>query len=145
VNAETLKEINEEEIETGLTFLGGTGLEDLLQDNVANCIRDFREAAVKVWMLTGDKKETAKNIAISCGLLDTVNTTSVDISAQSPEELHTQFDTALKRLLEGDGQDQDKASQGDDFISHDDVKLSNQNKNNSLLIQGTSLHTIYEN
>lgn len=58
------------EIEKDLEMLGVTGLEDLLQENVANCIKDFRRANIKVWMLTGDKGETAHNIAISCGLVD---------------------------------------------------------------------------
>lgn len=61
---------NVEGIENELTFLGVTGLEDLLQDNAAQCIRDFREAKMKVWMLTGDKEETAQNISISCGIID---------------------------------------------------------------------------
>jgi phospholipid-translocating ATPase len=44
-------------------------VEDLLQDNVKECITDFRDAGMKVWMLTGDKGLTAKEIAYSCGLL----------------------------------------------------------------------------
>jgi magnesium-transporting ATPase (P-type) len=35
---------------------------------VAQCIGDFKEADIKVWMLTGDKGETAHQIAFSCGL-----------------------------------------------------------------------------
>ena len=44
-----------------------TGVEDLLQNNVRNTIFTLREANIKVWMLTGDKLETAKCIAISTG------------------------------------------------------------------------------
>ena len=47
------------EIESDLTLLGATGLEDLLQENVKRCIEDFRAADIKVWMLTGDKGLTA--------------------------------------------------------------------------------------
>ena len=53
-----------------IELLGVTGLEDLLQDNVKNCLCEFREAKIKVWMLTGDKGETAETISISCGLID---------------------------------------------------------------------------
>ena len=53
-------------------MLGTTGLEDLLQDNVAATIKDFRKSGIKVWMLTGDKGETAHNIGISCGLIDSI-------------------------------------------------------------------------
>lgn len=70
VDANSLKEGDESMLEEDLTLLGVTGLEDLLQDNAADCIRDFRAAKIKVWMLTGDKNETALNISISCGIID---------------------------------------------------------------------------
>lgn len=44
-------------------------MEDLLQDNVKDCIVLLRKAGIKVWMLTGDKMETAHCISISTGLL----------------------------------------------------------------------------
>ena len=43
-------------------------MEDLLQDRVKECISDFRDAGIKVWMLTGDKGDTAHQIAYTCGL-----------------------------------------------------------------------------
>lgn len=49
-------------------ILGATAMEDLLQDKVAESIQDFKDAGIKVWMLTGDKGETAHQIAFSCGL-----------------------------------------------------------------------------
>ena len=51
-------------------MIGVTAVEDLLQDNVASCICDFRKAGIRVWMLTGDKGETALQIGLSCGLYD---------------------------------------------------------------------------
>jgi P-type E1-E2 ATPase len=36
---------------------------------VSECIADFRDAGIRVWMLTGDKGATAKEIAYSCALL----------------------------------------------------------------------------
>ena len=53
------KDTDAEVFESGLTLLGITAIEDVLQDDVKQCIRDFREARIKVWMLTGDKGETA--------------------------------------------------------------------------------------
>lgn len=41
-------------LETGLTLLGATALEDRLQENVPDVINDFHKADIKVWMLTGD-------------------------------------------------------------------------------------------
>ena len=67
---ESLKDLTDEEIESNIDLLGVTGLEDLLQDDVNQCITDFRDARIKVWMLTGDKAETAFSIGISCGLID---------------------------------------------------------------------------
>eukprot|EP00475_Leptophrys_vorax_P015182 TRINITY_DN2154_c0_g1_i1.p1 TRINITY_DN2154_c0_g1~~TRINITY_DN2154_c0_g1_i1.p1 ORF type:complete len:1151 (+),score=308.65 TRINITY_DN2154_c0_g1_i1:37-3489(+) len=63
----TMKRI---EVDAGLYFLGATAIEDMLQDLVPECIEDFLDAGVKVWMLTGDKRETAKNIALACNLID---------------------------------------------------------------------------
>ena len=57
-----------EELERKLTLIGATAIEDRLQDGVTQTISDLAEANVKMWMLTGDKVETAQQIAISCGL-----------------------------------------------------------------------------
>ena len=51
-----------------MDFLCVTGVEDLLQDDVATTIENLRNAGMKVWMLTGDKVETATCISISAGL-----------------------------------------------------------------------------
>jgi len=57
------------QIEQGLILLGATIVEDKLQDLVPETIRDLRLAKVKVWMLTGDKMNTAYNIGLSCNLI----------------------------------------------------------------------------
>lgn len=56
-------------IERDFLLLGCTAVEDKLQDKVPQCIADFIVANIKVWMLTGDKLETAENIAYSCQLI----------------------------------------------------------------------------
>ena len=55
-------------LENDLDFLCVTGVEDLLQDNVNTTIDKLRDAGIKIWMLTGDKIETATCISISTGL-----------------------------------------------------------------------------
>src|SRR3569833_2589926 len=50
-----------------MELLGVTGVEDKLQDDVQLTIESLREAGIQVWMLTGDKVETATCIAISAG------------------------------------------------------------------------------
>ena len=59
----------EGEIEQDLTLLGVTALEDRLQDGVPECIACLAAAGVKIWVLTGDKEETAINIGVACNLL----------------------------------------------------------------------------
>ncbi|KXJ73282.1 hypothetical protein RP20_CCG016146 [Aedes albopictus] len=54
-------------IETGLELLGATAVEDALQDDIRDTLESLRKAGIKVWVLTGDKVETALNIALSCG------------------------------------------------------------------------------
>lgn len=55
-------------LEHDMDLIGITGVEDKLQDEVATTIEALRMGGIKIWMLTGDKVETAKCIAISAGL-----------------------------------------------------------------------------
>ncbi|XP_033070644.1 probable phospholipid-transporting ATPase VD isoform X3 [Trachypithecus francoisi] len=57
-------------LENKLTLLGATGIEDRLQEGVPESIEALHKAGIKIWMLTGDKQETAVNIAYACKLLD---------------------------------------------------------------------------
>ena len=57
-------------LENNMEFLCVTGVEDLLQDEVYNTIDNLRSAGMKIWMLTGDKVETATCISISAGIKD---------------------------------------------------------------------------
>uniref|UniRef100_A0A8C4HB51 Phospholipid-transporting ATPase n=1 Tax=Dicentrarchus labrax TaxID=13489 RepID=A0A8C4HB51_DICLA len=57
-------------LETNLQLLGATGIEDRLQDGVPETIASLRKAGLQIWVLTGDKQETAVNIAYACKLLD---------------------------------------------------------------------------
>ncbi|XP_069006932.1 phospholipid-transporting ATPase VA [Embiotoca jacksoni] len=57
-------------LETNLQLLGATGVEDRLQDGVPETIASLRKAGLQIWVLTGDKQETAVNIAYACKLLD---------------------------------------------------------------------------
>uniref|UniRef100_A0A8C9TEB2 Phospholipid-transporting ATPase n=1 Tax=Scleropages formosus TaxID=113540 RepID=A0A8C9TEB2_SCLFO len=56
-------------LETNLHLLGATGIEDRLQDGVPETIASLRKAGLQIWVLTGDKQETAINIAYACKLL----------------------------------------------------------------------------
>jgi phospholipid-transporting ATPase len=56
-------------IETDLYLLGATAIEDRLQDGVPDTIHTLQQAGIKVWVLTGDRQETAINIGMSCRLI----------------------------------------------------------------------------
>ena len=66
------KKVNEvcDKIEKNLFLIGTTIVEDKLQEKVPETIRDLRLAQIKVWMLTGDKMNTAYNIGLSCNLIN---------------------------------------------------------------------------
>ena len=59
----------QDQIEQGLKLVGATAIEDKLQDEVGETIGFIKDAGIKVWVLTGDKVETAINIAFSCNLI----------------------------------------------------------------------------
>ena len=59
------------EIEVGMELVGSTAIEDKLQQGVPTVIADMGRAGIAVWVLTGDKEETAINIAFACELFDT--------------------------------------------------------------------------
>ncbi|KAH0984837.1 hypothetical protein GBA52_012014 [Prunus armeniaca] len=58
-----------DKIETDLILLGVTAVEDKLQKGVPECINKLAQAGIKIWVLTGDKMETAVNIGYACSLL----------------------------------------------------------------------------
>ena len=60
-----------DEIEVDLVVLGATAIEDMLQEGVGDTLTALREAGVKVWVLTGDKVDTAINIGYACALVTT--------------------------------------------------------------------------
>ncbi|XP_026161377.1 phospholipid-transporting ATPase IC [Mastacembelus armatus] len=59
-----------DQMERELQLLGVTAIEDRLQEGVPETISLLQRAGLKVWVLTGDKKETAVNIGYSCKLLE---------------------------------------------------------------------------
>uniref|UniRef100_A0A672RUA5 Phospholipid-transporting ATPase n=1 Tax=Sinocyclocheilus grahami TaxID=75366 RepID=A0A672RUA5_SINGR len=56
-------------IEKNLLLLGATAIEDRLQAGVPETIATLMKANIKIWVLTGDKQETAINIGYSCRLV----------------------------------------------------------------------------
>ncbi|TFK83591.1 aminophospholipid-transporting P-type ATPase [Polyporus arcularius HHB13444] len=67
--SEAMANVVAELLERDLELLGLTGVEDKLQDDVKSTLELLRNAGIKIWMLTGDKIETATCIAISTKLV----------------------------------------------------------------------------
>ena len=70
------------EIEQEMELIGSTAIEDKLQEDVAETISAFKETGIKVWVLTGDKVQTAINIGYAAGLLNS------DMDQFIIEEIH---------------------------------------------------------
>uniref|UniRef100_A0A8C7UYB9 Phospholipid-transporting ATPase n=1 Tax=Oncorhynchus mykiss TaxID=8022 RepID=A0A8C7UYB9_ONCMY len=87
-----------EEIEKGLLLLGSTAVEDKLQDGVPQTIEQLSKADIKIWVLTGDKQETAENIGYSCNMLREEMTEVFIVSANTAEEVRKELQTARRKM-----------------------------------------------
>ncbi|KAI4353561.1 hypothetical protein L6164_002500 [Bauhinia variegata] len=81
-------------IECNLKLLGATGIEDKLQEGVPEAIECLRQAGIKIWVLTGDKQETAISIGLSCKLL-TADMQQIIINGTSEAECRNLLDDAI--------------------------------------------------
>lgn len=113
-----------ESVERNLEVIGATAVEDRLQDGVSETLDALRRAGIKIWMLTGDKEETAVNIGFSCGhfsrdmeLLFLTNQPDSDNAVLTMEDLN-------KRIL-------------------DNQKL-NSSKDLALVVDGISLAWVFQ-
>ncbi|AGO14241.1 AaceriAFL191Wp [[Ashbya] aceris (nom. inval.)] len=86
-------------IERELTLLGAIGIEDKLQEGVPDAIDKLRRAGIKMWMLTGDKRETAINIGYSCRLIHDYST--VIILAPNDENMASKITTITQEIEAG--------------------------------------------
>jgi phospholipid-translocating P-type ATPase (flippase) len=115
----------ESEIEMGCALVGSTALEDKLQDGVPECIAKLAESGIVMWILTGDKEETAINIAIACNLVQPeVYMDQIIINEKTcptPEAMRARFYQEIRRC-------EDKGN----------------NKPQALIIDGPSLITAME-
>lgn len=86
-------ELVAKKMEKDFELVGSTAIEDKLQDGVSDTIKMIKRAGIKLWVLTGDKIETAVNIGYSCGLLeDSISQYIID--ATSTDEINQQMETA---------------------------------------------------
>ncbi|XP_028658350.1 phospholipid-transporting ATPase IC [Erpetoichthys calabaricus] len=117
-----------EEIEKNLFLIGATAIEDKLQDGVPETIAKLARAEIKIWVLTGDKKETAENIGYSCQLLD--DDTEIHYGEKVKELLNIRQENRRNMEVVTTG----KQKRYDPFFSG--------NKKNALIITGSWLNDI---
>lgn len=86
-----------ETIEHDFTLLGATALEDKLQEGVPDAIAQLHEAGIKLWVLTGDKMQTAIEIGFSCNLLN-ADTEVMIISADHEAGTRSQIEAACNKI-----------------------------------------------
>ena len=103
-------------LEQGFQLIGSTAIEDRLQQGVPEAISHIRKAGIKMWVLTGDKLETAINIGFSSALLDTTQNICI-VDGTSSRVLSEQLN---------------------------DLKSALGNKNNAVVLSGESLIILNE-
>ncbi|WPG97365.1 phospholipid-transporting atpase dnf1 [Acrodontium crateriforme] len=99
-------------IERELTLIGGTAIEDRLQDGVPDAIQLLARAGIKLWVLTGDKVETAINIGFSCNLLDNdMDLIMLQIEDESLDAAEMELDKRLAEFGKTGSDEELKAAQ----------------------------------
>lgn len=84
-------------IEHDFFLLGATAIEDKLQDGVPDTIHTLQEAGIKIWVLTGDRQETAINIGMSCKLISE-DMTLLIINEESSSATRTNMENKLTAI-----------------------------------------------
>ncbi|XP_044317095.1 phospholipid-transporting ATPase IF isoform X2 [Drosophila rhopaloa] len=105
---ENRKQLSEEcysKIESNLDLLGATAVEDALQDDVADTLVSLQAAGIKIWVLTGDKVETALNIALSCGHIPPDAKKYFIIECKNREEMLLHLNALDREIIFGIGQE----------------------------------------
>ncbi|XP_027444830.2 probable phospholipid-transporting ATPase IH isoform X4 [Zalophus californianus] len=93
-----------EQVEKDLILLGATAVEDRLQEKAADTIEALQKAGIKVWVLTGDKMETAAATCYACKLFRR-NTQLLELTTKKIEEqsLHDVLFELSKTVLRHSG------------------------------------------
>ncbi|XP_062484174.1 phospholipid-transporting ATPase IK isoform X3 [Pezoporus occidentalis] len=123
---------NETFTERALDLLGATAIEDKLQDGVPETIQLLKLGNIKVWVLTGDKQETAVNIGYACKLL----TDDMEILEEKEVSEILEAHWVSNNNSSGNGEAQSSSS-----LSQQRPKAS-QHKKRALIISGDFLDKI---
>ncbi|XP_072462880.1 phospholipid-transporting ATPase FetA-like isoform X4 [Notamacropus eugenii] len=137
-----------EEIEKDMMLIGATAIEDKLQDGVPETIATLIKANINMWVLTGDKQETAVNIGYSCNMLHDDMDEVFVIEAKSSSMVQQELRSARSKMKPGSLLRTDPVtallaqSETEAFIMPEEVA----NGSYGLVIDGHSLaHALEEN
>lgn len=112
-----------------MLLMGGTAIEDRLQEGVPETIAELAKSGIKLWVLTGDKTETAINIGFSCNLL-TTDMELLILKANSRADTSQLLDDTLHKLNKE---------------AETDAEVANGDRKYALVIDGTTLKYGLEN
>ncbi|EMP28219.1 Putative phospholipid-transporting ATPase FetA [Chelonia mydas] len=86
--------------ERDMTLLGATAIEDKLQQGVPETIAILTLANIKIWVLTGDKQETAVNIGYSCKMLTDDMTEVFIVTGHTVLEVREELRKAREKMMD---------------------------------------------
>ena len=141
-----------DEIEKNLSFAGISAIEDKLQEEVPNTIQYLMNCGIRIWVLTGDKQETAEQIAKQCEL---INSTMILYNLSETKKyngniMQDESDKILTDLCVKFGII--KHMNDKEFILDEvnnsfrhNIKIEEKNKNVALIIDGITLQKILTN
>lgn len=140
---EAIDKLNDE-MESNLELLGGTAIEDRLQEGVPDSISILGEAGIRLWVLTGDRIETAINIGFSCNLLgNDMRLLVVRLDEEETDGVN-HIDKLLSEYLgEVAGLHPQSREDIDEALVHAKKDISMPEANTALIVDGGALGVVF--
>lgn len=127
------------EMEKNLNFVGCSAIEDKLQDGVPETIHTLLCCNIRVWVLTGDKQDTALEIAKSCMLID--ENMHVLILSTDPDKVEEKLKEVMRELNLDTFEDKKNI----DLNEISTYVKENLDKDLSVIIDGATLEIVLSN
>lgn len=131
-------------IEHGFQLLGATAIEDKLQDQVPDCIESLRQAGINVWVLTGDKVETAINIGYASNLLGKESKLWIVRGSPGADETLKNFEDMISEMEQEREDNTDSMHEGTSNTEKPRQRKIKAPVENALIIDGLALKHLFE-
>jgi len=128
-----------DEMEKNMNFVGCSAIEDKLQDGVPEAIHTLLSCNIRVWVLTGDKQDTALEIAKSCMLID--ENMQVLVLSTDPDNVEEKLKEVMRELNLESLQEKEKI----DLKEISTYIRENLDKDLSVIIDGATLQIVLNN